>query len=463
MTASRSALLENTDQEFHLLWPGRAEAFQAYAVDPGCTLVPDPNSSLHMSESKHMIIEGDNLFALHALRKDFFGSIKVIYIDPPYNTGKHFVYSDVFQYESKAGSHVLNSALSKNRSLSGKKHAKWLSMMFPRLLLARDLLKDNGVLFVSIDDNEIHHLKMLLNEIFGEENFVSQLVVTRSNNGIGDKKGFSLNHDYVLIYQKTDQAQFFGLPITESEAETYKKADEFGRYRIDGLLRKKGAASRQTDRPNLFFPLYFDPKNGKVSVDPVEGYAVTIPICEDGSNGRWMWSMQKCRSDAHLLHAGKKGTIYIKTYAKPDKKRKMKTVTTNTLYYTDRATKEIKDLMGEKVFETAKPVQLIKDLISTVSDGDDVILDFFAGSGTTGQAVLELNSEDGHNRSYILVESDEIVQISSTAFKLGYGSIASITRERIIRHCKRPKSELETKEAQNISFKAYIVSKELNF
>jgi adenine-specific DNA-methyltransferase len=461
MMGSRSTV-ENTDQEFCLIWPGRTEALQAYVLDPGCTLVLDQNLSSHMSESKHMIIEGDNLLALHALRKDFLESIKVIYIDPPYNTGKNFVYSDVFQYESNVGSYFPNSPLSRNRNLSGKKHAMWLSMMFPRLLLAKDLLRKDGILFVSIDDNEVHHLKMLLNEIFGEENFVSQLVITRSNNGIGDKKGFPLNHDYVLIYQKTDQAEFFGLPLTENETETYKKTDEFGRYRIDGLLRKKGAASRQTDRPNLFFPLYFDPKNGKVSVDPIEGYSVTLPLCEDGSNGRWMWSKQKCRSDSHLLHAGKKGTIYIKTYVKPDTRRKMRTVTTNTLYYTDRATKEIKDLMKEKVFETAKPVQLIKDLIATVSASDDLILDFFAGSGTTGQAVLELNMEDGHLRSYILVESDTIVGIPSVAFQLGYDTIASITRDRMLRFQRRFQGDLESNSPQVSGFKAYGLSKPPN-
>ena len=368
-------------------------------------LVPKKELSLTDKISLHdnLIIQGDNLKALKALLPTYAGRIKCIYIDPPYNTGnENWVYND------NVNSPMIKDWLGKvvdKEDLT--KHDKWLCMMMPRLKLLRELLTEDGVIFISIDDNEVHHLKFLMNEIFSEDNFVAELIVIKSKNGIGDKKGFSTNHDYILSYQKSEKTIFQGQELTLDQIEEYDKSDGFGKYKIDGLFRKKGSANKREDRPKMFYPLYYNPITGEVDIISKKNLIEVFPKREDNSDGRWTWGSDTCKENLFRLHAGKNGTIYIKNYLKEDQRKKTKTLLDKPEYLNDRGTIEIKEIFTDKAFDTVKPINLIKALLENSTSGEDIILDSFAGSGTTAHAVLELNKEDGGNRKFILVEQED--------------------------------------------------------
>ena len=339
----------------------------------------------------NFLIEGDNLAALKLLEKTHRGRIDLIYIDPPYNTGnKDFIYND--SYVDKTDTF---------------RHSKWLSFMQKRLEIARRLMSDKGVIFISIDDNEQAALKLLCDDVFGEENFIAQLVIQRSTNGMGDKKGFARNHDYCLCYQKSAASQFYGLTPDDDYIKKFDKVDSHGRYKMDGILMKKGAGSRREDSPTLFFPLYYSPQTGEVCLEKKRGFKERYPIKANGSEGRWTWGREKIREESYRLYGSSNGTIYVKDYLTDDRRMKVKTILQNPAYLTDRATNELIDIFGKKLFDTPKPVTLLKTLLDVATDKNSIVLDFFAGSGTTGHAVMKLNAEDGGKRKFILVTNNE--------------------------------------------------------
>ncbi len=370
--------------------------------------------SLKTQENDCFLLRGDNFEVLNRLVQNSIDSVDFIYIDPPYNTGQKFIYSD--------------NKLRATNSIWGK-HYDWVSFMLPRLAAARVLLKSDGVISISIDDYEYANLKLLMDNVFGEENYISTLVICRSKNGKGGKQHVAVNHEYVLLYGKSAKANIKGL--AECESKVYDKQDEFGEYKIDGLFRKKGDASLKEDRPNMHYPLYYS-KDGKVFTERVhENLSVSIPQDSKGVERRWLWGVEKAKEESWKLYASKSGVIYVKNYKTPNKRVKLRSILDSANYLTDKATTELKQLFGEKLFETPKPITLIRDLIDSCTSNDAIILDFFAGTGTTAEAAWALNKSDGGSRKVILVEQSASINSEHIAAKRGFKFISDITEFRL--------------------------------
>jgi adenine-specific DNA-methyltransferase len=434
-------------ERYGMNWPGKAACFQAIQQSSRGTLTPARGESVNFDATKNLIIEGDNLEVLKLLQKSYFGKVKMIYIDPPYNTGNDFIYPDNYSESMETYLRYTGQVDNEGRKFStnseteGRFHSKWLNMMYPRLFLARNLLREDGVIFISIDDAEVDNLRKICNEIFGEENFIVNAVLQRSTNGMGDKKGFARNHEYILSYQKSDNTIFRGLSPDSDYLASFSQEDEHGKYKIDGILMKKGAGSRRQDSPTLYFPLYYSPQTGEVSLTQKQGFIKKCPIKSDGSDGRWTWGRKKITNENYRLFASPNGTIYIKDYLTDDRRMKIKSILIDSNYITDKATNEIRELFDSKAFDTPKPIKLIKDLADICTNEGDLILDFFSGSATTAHAIMRLNADDGGQRKFILIQLPEPCAADSESAKAGYKTIADITKERVRRVIKKLQTE----------------------
>ncbi len=385
-----------------LIWPGRALSEKKAFEAPKGFLDPGPNLDLR----SHLLIEGDNLEVLKLLLPILAEQIRIIYIDPPYNTGNRMLYHDRYSKRS-AESRVID------------RHDNWLSMIFPRLLLAHRFLKRDGVLFVSIDDHEVHHLRTLMDEIFGEENFVSMITWRKKVvRGRGNRHVLPQT-EYILVYAREISAlPAFSEPLSLEMRKAYPHADEKGPYKKIPFAK---SGTRQSPRPNLLYP-----------ITAPDGTVILCPTHQ------WRWSREtfERRQDEILIQKNRHGrwTVYTKQYLREEGKERRKTPES---YYdrvtTTDGTREMKEIFGEVLLDFPKPSRLIRDLIGWASPpgSSDLVMDFFAGSGTTGQAVLELNHEDGGERSAILVQSG-----SPTAYP-GFPTIWSICRERVCRTRQR--------------------------
>ena len=351
----------------------------------------------------HLLIEGDNYHALAVLNFTHQESIDVIYIDPPYNTGNNdFIYTDNF------GSDYVKKD-------DPFRHSKWLSFMEKRLKLAKNLLKETGVIFISIDDNEQAPLKMLCDEIFEERNFIGIISVVNNWKGRSDDKHIATTHEYLLVYgKKEDEVTLNGIELSEEKRAEYKHKDKYGLYKEVGF-RKTGKGWQRKARPNMFYPIYFDPKTNKISLNRMKNYIEIYPRNSKGEDGRWRWGketfLKKYKKDI-VIRKTKTGkySVYTKMRLKDEgieRTLKPKSTWIDPRYDSGKGTALMKDMFGEEVFENPKPLDYIKDILKISTNPDSIILDFMAGSGTTGHAVLELNKEDGGNRQFILCTNNE--------------------------------------------------------
>lgn len=441
------------DESYEFTWVGKKKAIVEANKPIRKTLRPCPEESVNWDTTENLYIEGDNLEVLKLLQESYLGKVKMIYIDPPYNTGNDFIYNDDFkmtgeEYADETGElDEDGNRMFKNTDSNGRFHSDWCSMIYSRLMLARNLLSEDGVIFISIDDNEQDNLKKICDEVFGVTNFIANCILQRSTNGLGDKKGFARNHEYILCYQMSNSTTFNGLSPDENYVKLFDKSDEYGKYKMDGILMKKGAGSRRIDSPTLFFPLYYSTESGKVSLIQEEDYKERLPIKSDGTEGRWTWGKEKIQKENNRLYASPNGTIYIKDYLTNDRRMKMKSILIDSNYLTDRATNQIKKIFDNKVFDTPKPLKLLHDLIDLSSDKNSIILDFFSGSATTAHAVMQLNAEDGGKRKFIMVQFPEKTDEKSEAFKAGYKNICEIGKERIRRAGKKILTEVREEVA----------------
>jgi adenine-specific DNA-methyltransferase len=409
MTSSSPApaqlnLPERTRQLAHLLG----------LTEPYSLLSFKTPQQISLDESACLLIKGDNLDALSNLSANYLEAFDFCYIDPPYNTGSKFIYHDK-RHSSQSG-------------IWGK-HAAWMSFMLPRLVMLHSLLSDSGILSVSIDDYEYPQLKLLLDHVFGEDHYLGTIVVNRSKNGKGSKPHIATNHEYVITYGKTKKARVLGLP--ELDIESYAKTDEHGNFKVDGLFRKKGDASRREDRPNMYYPLYYD-NDGNVFTENVTGSLKEVyPVDSKGVERRWLWGPDKARKDSWKLYASPKGVIYVKNYLTNEKRVKVRSIWDSPAYLTDRATTEIRKIYGTKVFETPKPLGLIEDLIKCCTSPDSLLLDFFAGTATTAHAASNVNQSDGGSRRVVLVEQPAKIESSHPAAAHGFKYITDITEHRL--------------------------------
>ena len=399
---------------YELRWVGKQEAYHSAFARTDKIVAPVPADSKAWDSTGNLLIQGDNLDALKLLRQSYFGQVKLIYIDPPYNTkSDEFIYRDDFTARqtdilAQLGYSAGNVEYIQN-IYGARTHSGWLSFMYPRLLLAKDLLRDDGVIFISIDDNEQAQLKLLCDEVFGQENFVGELALLCNPKGRSQDKYFATNHEYVLAYSKSILDK--GALSVEKDAEeleaNYDEVDEDGeRYRLLELRNTHREFGRH-NRKNLYYPFYVNDE-GDVTLFPMNGETKVVPDWEDGFEGCWTWDRAKAEKDISLL-TGKqvkgKWKIYRKSYAN-GANRMFKTILHDKSFYTEKGQKELNALLEtrSKIFPSPKSPWLISALAQTSTESQDLILDFFAGSGTTGEAVMRLNAEDGGNRQFILVQ-----------------------------------------------------------
>ncbi len=378
-------------------------------------LVPKKELSLTDKISLHdnLIIQGDNLKALKALLPTYAGKIKCIYIDPPYNTGnENWVYND------NVNSPMIKDWLGKvvdKEDLT--KHDKWLCLMMPRLKLLRELLCEEGVIFISCDDNENSHLRSLLDEIFGSNNFIANITVKANPRGRQSDNDVATLHDTLFSYAKNyEHLELNGLPLTQDDIDEFDKQDEDGKLWRELGLRQRGAASLRTDRPDMFFPIYVNPDDFTVSVTKTKKHTVeVVPRKADGRDGRWMWGFDKTKNEidrvyARLIKKRNEHDIFIKDYLERDdvqRTKKPRSLWLDKDVNTESGGKLLKQILPDTKFPYPKPVGLIKKVLQIATNDNSIILDSFAGSGTTAHAVLELNKEDGGNRKFILVEQED--------------------------------------------------------
>ena len=415
--------IDNDFEKYKFEWKGKADCLRLAQKRSTGTLRPCPEESVDWDTTQNLYIEGDNLEVLKLLQTAYYRKVKMIYIDPPYNTGNDFVYADDFADPMARYKEVTQQTTKSNPETMGRYHTNWLNMMYPRLRLAANLLRDDGVIFISIDDVEIDSLKKLCNEIFGEENFVAQFIwQSRQNKDNRNITGVSIDHEYVVCYTKQ-----FGHRVfrgTDRKTEQYKNPDNDprGPWTSANMV---GLATADA-RPNLHYDL----------INPADGRNYGCP--EKG----WRYdrnTMNRLIQEGRIIWPDNPD-------GRPRKKSFLNELSDNlpgfssifsTGVYTNTATKEIGGLFNRYLFDFPKPVEIIKQLISQVSNTDDIILDFFSGSATTAHAVMQLNAEDGGNRRFILVQLPELCDEKSEAHKAGYKNICEIGKERIRRAGKK--------------------------
>ena len=411
--------IDNDFEKYKFEWKGKAECLKLAQKRSTGTLRPCPEESVNFDDTQNLYIEGDNLEVLKLLQTAYYRKVKMIYIDPPYNTGNDFVYADDFADPMARYKEVTQQTTKSNPETMGRFHTNWLNMMYPRLRLAANLLRDDGVIFISIDDGEITNLRRLCDETFGEENFVAQFVWhSRQNKDNRNITGVSVDHEYIVCYTKQcGQRVLFG---TERKVDQYKNPDNDSRG--DWTSANMVGLATADARPNLHYDL----------INPADGINYGCP-----AKG-WRYdrnTMKRLIEEERIIWPDSPD-------GRPRKKAFLNELSDNLPgfssiieegIYTNTATKELAGLFEGHWFDFPKPTGIVKRLISQTTDKDDIILDFFSGSATTAHAVMQLNAEDGGNRRFILVQLPEVCDENSEAYKAGYKNICEIGKERIRR------------------------------
>ena len=441
----RATLGESVDfsnERYVLNWAGKSDAFRVMQRPSSATLVPCREESVDFDTTQNIFIEGENMEVLKVLQKSYFGKIKMIYIDPPYNTGNDsFIYPDKFSETKEAylrrvgdkneeGYMMRDGMFRKNSKENGQYHSNWLNMMMPRLYLAKSLLREDGVIFISIDDNEVHNLRLLMNEIFGEENFVANIIWQHSIQPKGYLDKFSVHHNHILCYSKSMDYELSPLQRTEENNKSYSNPDNDPK----GPWRS-GVVRIALYRPNLIF-------------DIISPHGNTIKPCANG----WRWSKETIKEKiktGEIIFSADETRIIRKIYLSNVVGRTPETIWfAKEVGSTRDAMNELKELFDDSPFDTPKPTKLLQRMLDLTNDKDAIVLDFFAGSGTTAHAVMQLNKEDGGNRKFICVQLPELCDANSEAYKVGYRTIADISKERIRRAGAKIRAEVETKQAK---------------
>lgn len=435
--------VEDVPEVYDFTWVGKRAALQEAAAPINKTLRPCPEESVDWDKTQNIYIEGDNLEVLKLLQNSYMGKVKMIYIDPPYNTGNDFVYHDDFhrtQREEDEAAGIINEdgeRMIKNTASNGKFHSDWCSMIYTRLMVSRSLLSEDGVIFVSIDDNEVRNLKNICDEVFGESNFLTCITRGTGTPTGGGFDGLVNELDYILIYAKNVfKATINGLEMSESDAQIYDQEDDYGKYLIRPL-RRTGGEDRREDRPTMYF-----------AIEAPDG-SLVYPKGPTGYDSRWICGEPKYKELVanHLIEWKKverngqtKWNVYQKFYLEGRYKAP------GNLWVdvegNKKATRDIRSLFDtQKVFDFPKPVGVLQKAIAIGANKDSIVLDFFSGSATTAHALMQLNLQDNGTRKFIMVQWPEETPEDSEAFKAGYQNICEIGKERIRRAGKKIKEE----------------------
>lgn len=440
--AVSNQVVEGPQERYVLDWPGKREAAAMANQSTDKTLRPARDESVDFDTTQNLFIEGDNLEALKLIQETYLGQVKMIYIDPPYNTGNDFIYRDDFKqaredYEADSGVRDDDgNRLVANPETSGRFHSDWLSMMYSRLKLARNLLADDGVIFISIDDGEVANLRKLADQIFGFRNFLGQITIQGNPRG-RDYGGIARMHDYLLAYGKSDLVELLGL---EQRDKKFPYEDSLGGFELREL-RNRNVAFNSRNRPNLHYPFYLNPNNSdenglhEISLSSKPGFEEVWPKESQGVKTVWRWGKPKASKGLNLEIFGKKnkngGFQIVEKYR--ETRQMARSIWIDKEVNTERGTLLLKSLFEAKIFDFPKPYELIKRLAEMATKYEGVIVDFFAGSSSTAHAVMQLNAEDGGNRRFIMVQLPEACAEDSEAFKAGYKNIAEISKDRIRR------------------------------
>ena len=448
--------IDDAPDRYNFTWHGKKETLQFAQQPSKGTLRPIKEKSKNWDTTGNLYIDGDNLEVLKLLQKSYNNKVKMIYIDPPYNTGNDFIYKDNFKnsvdsyLELTGQKDGEGNKFTTNTESNGRYHTDWLNMMYPRLKLARNLLTDDGVIFISIDDGEADNLRKMCNEVFGESNFVADLCVVNNLKGRNDKKYIARANERLLMYVKSLDFDEHGLELDDKILSEYNLNDNFGKYRLLEL-RKRGGPDTRKDRPKMYYPFYVNPETGDISLERSNYFSIeALPVKSNGDDGRWRWGRETASKKIEQLfgkQVGNKYNIYEKNYLESEdgaRRVRPKSVLSGAAYSTDVATKEYRALMGKLDFTNPKPVALLSDLIiyATAPNENATILDFFSGSATTAHGVFYANSIDNGNRKFIMVQLPEILDEESEAYKEGYRSICDIGEERIRRAGQKVKNDL---------------------
>lgn len=440
--------VSNDFEKYKFEWKGKADCLRLAQKRSTGTLRPCPEESVNWDTTQNLYIEGDNLEVLKLLQTAYYRKVKMIYIDPPYNTGKDFVYLDDFADPMARYKEVTQQTTKSNPETMGRFHTNWLNMMYPRLRLAANLLRDDGVIFISIDGNEVMNLRKVCDEVFGEENCLGIIANINNPKGRSDDSYIATAHEYIVVYAKSViSVDWYGFEPTEEITKRYNKVDSEGkRYReID--LRKTGENDLREDRPNLFYYFYFCEETGDfyASREDIikDGYIQIKPQREDGCEGNWRWGIETATSQIgelipKFMPARKVWGVMQKDYLEGRSLVKPTSSWTFKDVNSERGTEEFVSLgFDKRIFPKPKPIGTIKRCLQLSTGDEDIVLDFFSGSGSTAHAVMQLNAQDGNKRKYILVQLPEICDQSSEAYKAGYQNICEIGKERIRRAGKK--------------------------
>jgi len=458
-------VVEGPAERYQFTWPEKRKAIRTANTPTSMTLRPCREESVDFDNTQNLYIEGDNLEVLKVLKEAYLGKIKMIYIDPPYNTGNDFVYEDDFsqsvaEYNQTSGlydeeGNMILDNYTKNQTSNGRFHTDWLNMMYPRLKVARDFLTDDGVIFISIDDNEVENLRKICDEVFGEQNFIAPFI-WQSTPGSNTGTDIKIVSEYVLCYAKhSTQCTSLGKSTDDEERYT-NKDDHFskrGGYLLNKLDRRM---TGQHYSEALNYPITA-PDGTKIFPGNSE---------EKQAHWNWRWSESKVKwgidNDFILFkkNPNNQWVIYFKQYYKVDNNDNpiVRSVPYQNLVLdveganSARGTQEVMELMGAKVFDYPKPLNLIKYVLKIYNDPNALILDFFSGSSTTAHATMQLNAEDGGHRKFIMVQLPENIEESNEIHRYGYRNICDIALERIRRAGKKIQDELDAKAAEGDIF-----------
>ncbi|MBW6483419.1 MAG: site-specific DNA-methyltransferase [Vicingaceae bacterium] len=459
-------------ESYGLDWLGKSYA-RLLASDPATTLLKADekhNAKPENTNAENLLIKGDNLEVLKHLANAYHEKVKMIYIDPPYNTGNDgFVYEDDRKFTLKELQNLIGVDAEKAKRIldftkqKSNSHSAWLTFLYPRLYIAKQLLKDDGVIFVSIDDNEVAQLRLLMDEVFGEENFVAKLPTIMNLKGNNDEFGFAGTHEYTVVYSKNkNNALLNQFNIDDDDIEDWSE-DEIGFYKQGANLKATGTNAPREKRPNLYYPIFIDTNDTVYVTDddnpPTEfvGDLITLYPKTNEQEMSWRWSKDKVKNEPNNIIVSRNGNIGIYKKQRPSlgdlPSKKPKTIFYKAEYSSGNGTAQIKNLLGDKYFSNPKPTQLIKDLITVGSNADDLILDFFAGSGTTADSIFQLNIDNFGKRNFILVQLPELIDPKKE--KSAYDFVKSelkaeptifeITKERLLRAAKKINTELDSK------------------
>ncbi len=459
------AAVDDVPEVYDFTWVGKRAAMHEAATPIRKTLRPCPEESVDWDSTQNLYIEGDNLEVLKLLQNSYMGKVKMIYIDPPYNTGKNLIYKNDFsigekEYFEKSGIYdEYNNRLFTNTQSNGRFHSDWCSMIYSRLLVCRSLLSTNGIICLTIDDSEIENVTKIMNEVFGESNHLATIIVKNNPSGRSTTKGASISHEYALFYGKNEDTTLGRLPRNENQIARYKEKDDKGAFEWVNF-RKHGGYKE--DAPSMYYPIYVKKdcssfriprlewndrqKEYIILEQPKSDEIVSLPIDEQGRPRRWKWGLDRVLVNNSEMMAKKdrngEPSVYIKARMNDEGMLPL-TVWDDKLYSsTEYGANLLKRMFGTAYFDYPKSLYAVIDSLKIGRlESDEIVLDFFSGSATTAHAVMQLNAEDGGNRKYICVQLPEKTDNDSEAYKAGYKNICEIGKERIRRAGKKIKDD----------------------